>query len=317
MNAIILAAGTSSRFAPLSYEKPKGLLNVKGEILIERQIRQLHEAGVHDITVVVGYKFEHFNYLIEKYGVELVINEDYNRYNNTSSIIRVLDRLSDTFICSSDNYFNDNVFKLSSEDSYYSALYAEGDTKEYCITTDTEDFITGVTIGGSDSWYMVGHVYFNRDFSERFREIMKTEYFKEETKYVYWEDIYIRHIHSLPKMKIKRYQPGELEEFDSLEELRKFDEKYINNTGCQVFHNICNVLGCEECDIYYVNVLSKDPSSPSFEFTCKKNMRKYVYCHNVSKDTFCKYYNQFNNIIEIKCPMDWDSKDNWGIGEIL
>lgn len=45
-NAVILAAGLSSRFAPLSYEKPKGLLTVKGEVLIERQIRQLKEKGL-------------------------------------------------------------------------------------------------------------------------------------------------------------------------------------------------------------------------------------------------------------------------------
>ena len=44
----------SSRFAPLSYEIPKGLLQVKGERLIERQIRQLQEAGIEDITVIVG-----------------------------------------------------------------------------------------------------------------------------------------------------------------------------------------------------------------------------------------------------------------------
>ena len=37
-NAIIMAAGTSSRFVPLSVERPKGLLEVKGEVLIERQI---------------------------------------------------------------------------------------------------------------------------------------------------------------------------------------------------------------------------------------------------------------------------------------
>ena len=54
-NAVILAAGMSTRFAPLSYEKPKGLLNVKDEILIERQIKQLHSVGIKDITLVVGY----------------------------------------------------------------------------------------------------------------------------------------------------------------------------------------------------------------------------------------------------------------------
>ena len=55
-NAIIMAAGLSSRFAPISYERPKGVLKVRGEVLIERQIRQLQEAGIGDITVVVGYK---------------------------------------------------------------------------------------------------------------------------------------------------------------------------------------------------------------------------------------------------------------------
>ena len=65
MNAIIMAAGMSSRFVPISLEKPKGLLEVKGEVLIERQIRQLKEAGVEDITVVTGYKARAFEYLRE------------------------------------------------------------------------------------------------------------------------------------------------------------------------------------------------------------------------------------------------------------
>lgn len=60
-NAIILAAGKSERFAPFTYERPKGLFCVKGEILIERQIRQLNEAGVYNIYVVVGYMKENFS----------------------------------------------------------------------------------------------------------------------------------------------------------------------------------------------------------------------------------------------------------------
>ena len=72
-NAVILAAGMSTRFAPLSYEKPKGLLNVKGEVLIERQIKQLHSVGIKDITLVVGYMKEKMFYLEEKYGVEIVV----------------------------------------------------------------------------------------------------------------------------------------------------------------------------------------------------------------------------------------------------
>lgn len=279
MNAIIMAAGTSSRFAPLSYEKPKGLLEVKGEILIERQIRQLKEAGIDDITVVVGYKAELFRYLEEKFGVKTVLNEDYNHYNNTSSVIRVVDQLEDTYICSSDNYFSRNVFLEKPSASYYSALYAEGKTNEYCMETDQEGNIIKVQVGGSDSWYMVGHVFFSRDFSEAFRKILVEEYENESVRKEYWEDVYIRNISKLPLMQIHRYEPGDLAEFDSLEELRQFDQKYINDTGSKVFSNICGVLDCEEKDIDEIVVLKKGMTNSSFRFTCLKTGKKYVYRH--------------------------------------
>ena len=76
-NAIIIAAGKSNRFAPFTYEKPKGLFRVKGEILIERQIEQLKEAGINDIYVVVGYMKEKFFYLEQKYGVKLIVNNEF------------------------------------------------------------------------------------------------------------------------------------------------------------------------------------------------------------------------------------------------
>ena len=221
-----MAAGTSSRFAPLSYEKPKGLLKVKGEVLIERQIRQLQEAGITNIFIVVGYLAELFDYLKDKFGVKIVLNEDYNRYNNTSSLIRVIDELEDTFLCSSDNYFPNNVFVEKPKDSYYSALYSEGETGEYCLTVDDKDNIVDVKIGGANAWYMVGHVFFNKDFSVKFREIMKKEYINDVTRQGYWEDVYIRHIGELPLMKIRRYQPHDIEEFDNLDELCLFDSSW-------------------------------------------------------------------------------------------
>ena len=110
-NAVIMAAGTSSRFAPLSYEKPKALIEVKGEVLIERQIRQLKEAGVPEIYVVTGYKSEMFTYLQEKMGVHLIFNPDYLTRNNNASIYAVKDILKNTYICSADNYFSENPFE--------------------------------------------------------------------------------------------------------------------------------------------------------------------------------------------------------------
>ena len=167
-NAVILAAGLSSRFAPISYEKPKGVLRVRGEVLIERQIEQLREAGITDITVVVGYKKEYFFYLRKKYGVTLVNNDEYASRNNNGSLWRVRGRLGNTYVCSSDDYFTQNPFNAYVFKAYYSAQYAEGPTKEWCMETGAGGRITKVTVGGSNSWYMLGHVYFDRAFSERF-----------------------------------------------------------------------------------------------------------------------------------------------------
>lgn len=76
-NAIIMAAGMSSRLAPISYETPKGLMKVRGEVLIERQIEQLQEAGIDDITIILGYLKERFFYLEDKYNVKIAINDEY------------------------------------------------------------------------------------------------------------------------------------------------------------------------------------------------------------------------------------------------
>lgn len=270
-----MAAGTSSRFVPLSVERPKGLVEVKGEILIERQIRQLKEAGITDITLVVGYKAEMFAYLRDKYAVDIVYNENFARYNNTSSLIRVIEKLGNTFICSSDNYFPENVFTRESVDSYYSALYAEGKTNEYCLITDAEDQITDVKVGGHDSWYMVGHVFFNHEFSEKFRKLMIKEYCNKTTKQGYWEDLYIRYIDQLPKMKINRYQEGDIQEFDSLDELRMFDESYKNDTRSSIVKQICKQLEVEEACVHAFRNIKHKGNYLQFQFKVYDDVYEY------------------------------------------
>ncbi len=275
-NAVIMAAGMSTRFAPLSYEKPKGLLRVRGEVLIERQIRQLKEAGITDITVVVGYMKEQFFYLEEKFGVRLVINEDYYRYNNPSSLVRVTDRLKNTYICSSDDYFVDNVFEPYVYRGYYAAVYAPGPTEEYCLSCDPHGRIKGVTIGGENAWTMLGHVYFDRSFSERFTEILKREYDQPQTKEQLWENLYMRHLKELT-LFIRKYDRERVLEFDSLDELRDFDPEYINNADSGILRNICRVLHCESRDIVDIVAINAGLTNTSFRFSV--GGESYVYRH--------------------------------------
>lgn len=291
-NAIIMAAGMSSRFAPLSYEKPKGLLKVKGEVLIERQICQLQAAGISDITIVIGYMKEQFFYLEEKYNVKLVINEDYYRYNNTSTLMCVLDKLKNTYLCSSDNYFTENVFQQYEYHSYYATVYSSDETNEWCVACNRNGLIKDVTIGGSNSLYMMGHVYFDSSFSKSFISILKREYHFEATKKILWEELYYNHIKELP-LYVKEYPPDQILEFDSLEELRRFDKDYLENTNSKILQNICDAFKCKESEITNITTLKKGASGIMFRFQYKN--QAYIYRHpNIHSDEFANYKNEYD-----------------------
>lgn len=274
-NAIILAAGTSSRFAPLSYEIPKGLLEVRGEILIERQIRQLQECKIPEIIIITGYKSEQFHYLEHKFGVTLIHNPNYLIRNNHSSIYAAKNYLKNSYICSSDNYFLHNPFESNVDNSYYSSVYVKGRTAEWCITEEN-DWITNVHIGGHDAWIMLGHAFWSEAFSKSFISILEKEYHLTETVDKLWESLYIKHIKELP-MKIRKYASNFIFEFDTLDELRKFDNSYITDTRSVILKKIAQNLGCTEADIKNIKVLkNKNNTASGFVFTVDKNY-KYDY----------------------------------------
>lgn len=276
-NAIIMAAGMSSRFAPLCYESPKGLLNVKGEKLIEREILQLRESEIEDITLVVGYMKEKMFYLAEKFGIDIVVNADYYRFNNTSSLILVTEKLKNTYICSSDNYFPKNPFEKYVYRAYYSAVYQEGESDEYFAECDKKGRIKGITIGGKDDWIMLGHVFFDREFSNKFVKLLKAEYHEQTVRENLWENFYMRHLKELDNMYIKKYDADDIKEFDSLEELRVFDEKYVTNSGSKIFQNICGVLKCNEEEIKDIKPIKMGMTNTSFKFS--HNGKSYLYRH--------------------------------------
>lgn len=276
-NAVIMAAGMSSRFAPISYEKPKGVLTVRGEVLIERQIRQLREAGIDDITVVVGYKKEEFFYLEDMFGVRIVVNPDYATRNNNSIIRRVTDLLGNTYICSSDDYFTESPFEQYVYRAYYATVFEEGTTAEYCVIEKGRDrLIAGATVGGSDAWTMMGHVYWDREFSARFLEVLDRVYDFPETAGKLWEDIYIDHIDGL-SMVSRHYPAGVIWEFDSFDELRVFDPDFLDNIDSDIMDNICSVLGCARADICGIVPIKQGLTNLSFCF--EVDGAKYVYRH--------------------------------------
>lgn len=162
--AVALAAGVASRFAPLSFERPRAMFEVRGEVLVERLIRQLKENGIDDITVVVGYMKEAFFYLEDEFGVKIVVNEEYATRNNSYSLWCARDGLSNAYVCSADQYYSCNIFEPYVFESYCSAVQNPGDFGGLVLTLDKKGYVTDLSMGGHDALCMQGPVYFDHDF---------------------------------------------------------------------------------------------------------------------------------------------------------
>ena len=276
-NAIILAAGMSTRFVPVSYELPKGLISVKGDVLIERIIEQLQQAGVKEIVVVVGYMMEKFLYLREKYGVKLVVNNEYATKNTHSSIYVSRDYLKNTYICCSDNYYPENPFHKYEYHAYYCSVFLPGTSYvERAFTYDENDLIIDTNKPSHDQWIMFGHAYYSREFSTAFKPILKSYYGREGVENMYWENVYAENLDKLP-MYIHRCADDEILEFDSMEDLNKFDPEFIKYNKIKVFDNICRTLNCEISDIGGIEIVKKGLNNRSFKFICKG--KPYIYRH--------------------------------------
>lgn len=249
-NAIIMAAGYSARCMPLSNVMPKGLFRVKGEILIEREIEQLIEAGIKEIVVVTGFLSEKFAYLKDKYGVILVHNPDYDKYNNMASLYAAQQYMKNSYILCSDNYYEENVFQKYVYAPYYSCVYSESYCDEFCVQeVDENGYIRSIHRGGDRAWYTIGDCYFNADFSKKFCQFMNDEWDNYQTRNMLMDDFHIKHIKDLLLKKQER--PGRsIREFDTLEEIKEYDPEFTafvnnnldkDNTVIQVFSKYSDV----------------------------------------------------------------------------
>ena len=265
-NAVILAAGFGSRCVPLTYETPKGLLEVHGEPMIERQIRQLLEVGITDITIVVGYKKEHFDYLIDKYGVKLVISSEYATKCTLSSIYCVLHELRSTYVLVSDSWVENNIFNAYEAKSWISCTYFDGQTDEYCVTASQSGKIKSITVGGRDSWATLGGPsYFSPSFSALFKQYAEKCYHEPGTSGFCWEDVVVRNLNTL-SIYVNE-QTGNVFEIENLEELRIFDPSYNEASNNEVLRTISKVFNIHESEIIDITPIKLGMTNRSFSFS--------------------------------------------------
>lgn len=276
MNAIILAAGKSSKFFPPLYDKPKGLFEYRGEVLIERQIRQLEEAGVDSISVVIGYEKESFFYLEDKFDVQLVVSTRYNDESNLSSLDLVRDELEQGgFICCADHWYDENPFAgFESGGRSVRLVQEQADaTHELVVTEDADGRLRDLRSGAPSGLCMVGFAYVTPEFARRFFELRSAERGYVGMKSLLWEQFWGRHADELPLYGVPA--PAGTREFDSLADFE--GDGVLRNVSQQAVRNICGLLECEPGEIEEIKPLNAGLTNVSFSFLCRGE--KYVYRH--------------------------------------
>lgn len=264
-NAVILAAGYGMRMVPINTEEPKGLLEVKGDTLIERLIKQLHEVGVQDIKVVVGFMKEHYEFLIDKYNVKLVVNSHYKDWNNIYSLFLVKDDISDTYILPCDVWFEKNPFSTIEDESWY--LFGEEQVpgSNWQVKNNEK-----VRFNSSKGNKMIGLAYLNEMQGKNISKLLEKSI--EEKQYTsFWEDVLENKKNFLLKGKL--ISGNSHAEINSYEQLLDLDSgsAHLKNDAIEIIEDILKV---NKKDIHNIHTLKKGMTNRSFIFTV--NNKRYI-----------------------------------------
>ena len=266
-SAIILAAGYGIRMVPINLEKPKGLIEVYGEPLIERIICQLKEIGLNNIYIVVGFMKECYEYLIDKYNVQLIVNNEYDVKNNLHSLKYAVNELENTYIVPCDIWCRENPF---SKNELYSWYLVRDDIDNNSIVKVNRNGEL-VLSNENNCNKMIGITYLNKQTSKIVKKNVLEMCNNKKYDKEFWESALFNKNKMLAFAKVKNNQ--DVVEINKYEELREIDSnsKNLNNEAISI---ISNVLKVKNDEIINITVLKKGMTNRSFLFTCRD--KRYI-----------------------------------------
>ena len=259
-NAIILAAGFGMRMVPINLSTPKALLDVNGERLIERLIMQLQEVGINDITVVVGFMKDSFEYLKSEYGVRLVANEEYAAKNNISSLNLVRDRIENTYIMPSDIWCDRNPFRRRELNSWYMVSDLVDDNSTVRASRKRELVRVPKGCGGNE---MIGISYLMgeeaKTVSQKISELAADPAYDSS----FWEESLMNEDGMIVSAKV--VHSADVVQINTYEQLRDLDSD-SSQLRSEALTTIADQLECSTDDIVDIQVLKKGMTNRSFLF---------------------------------------------------
>ena len=266
--AVILAAGFGMRMVPISREAPKALLEVRGETLIERQLRQLREVGVTEVSVVVGFMKERFEYLMDPWGVRLIVNPDYASGNNLLSLALAADSLDNCYIIPCDLWAADNPFRSTETGSWY--MVADREDPESTVRINRRGELVFAR-GGEKRHAMIGIAYLTGAESARVRERLRALAPDPAWRESFWEETLREGSRML--LPARRVAADAVAEINTYEQLRELDGD-SNHLKSETMDVLTRALDCAPEEITGITVLKKGMTNRSFLFACRG--RRYI-----------------------------------------
>lgn len=248
MKAIILAAGMGSRLKNITKDKTKCMVEVNGESLIKRLLKQLEKYTLEEIVIVTGYKEEILKEYINNLGIKTKIkfynNDIYDKTNNIYSLGLVEKELlnNDILLIESDLMFEDKLLENIINSSYKNlAVVSEYESwmDGTCVRLDDEnnvvDFISSqrFSFNEVENLYKTVNIYkLSKEFNQKYYIPFLKAYISSKGTNQYYESVFETLIKIIPNelkgLKIeglKWYEIDDKQDLDIAESLFAKEDK--------------------------------------------------------------------------------------------
>ena len=223
-----MAAGKGERMHPVTLQTPKPLVQVNGVRMIDTVIRALHQNGVTEIYVVVGWLKEQFLPLEREYpGLKLIENPWFETCNNISSLYAAREHIGDAIILDGDQIIYDStILAPQFERSGYNVVWQPDETREWMLTVENGVITSCSRIGGKNAWQLYSISRWSREDGEMLRRHLELEFEEKQNRQIYWDDVALFCHPEDYKLGVREMQSGALIEIDDLQELAALDAAY-------------------------------------------------------------------------------------------